>query len=135
MLILIRSFLHILLGASIPVLTTVNDLYVSGDAIHSIVGLMSVSVGHVLSEMNEGEKLFSQAVSNTYEKGLFEDDPFLDLQGEDAGKVETHIELEYIEMNSSFDRSVQNNDFSARLLFYFIISTEFAPSKYLFKNI
>ena len=60
--------------------TTLNDLLCSGDAIHAIVGLMSVSVGVVLTHVCEGGKTLSAAVAETYAARLFEEDPFLDLE-------------------------------------------------------
>ena len=36
---------EVTIGAALPIRTTLNDLLCSGDAIHAIVGLMSVSVG------------------------------------------------------------------------------------------
>lgn len=43
-----------------PIRTTLNDLICSGDAIYAIVGLMSVSVGTVLTYMCDDNLTFSQ---------------------------------------------------------------------------
>ena len=39
--------LQVTIGASLPIRTTLNDILCSGDAVHSIVGIMSVSSGMV----------------------------------------------------------------------------------------
>lgn len=75
---------EVTIGASLPVRTTLNDMLCSGDAVHAIVGLMSVSTGVVLTYVEEQGLTFSEAVAKTYERGLFEDDPFLDLEGTEA---------------------------------------------------
>ena len=77
-----RSYLsEVTIGASVPVLSTLTDMLYSGDAIHEITGLMSVSVGMVLSRMCDDHMSFSQALSATYAQELFEDDVFADLEG------------------------------------------------------
>lgn len=75
---------EVTIGASLPIRNTLNDLLCSGDAVHSIVGLMSVSVGTVLNDLCDGDMSFSAAVEKTYKQGLFEDDVFLDLEGTEA---------------------------------------------------
>ena len=64
------------IGASLPIRTTLHDILYSGDAVHSIVGLMSVSVGTVVTDMCEEGCSFSTALERTYRTGLFEDDVF-----------------------------------------------------------
>eukprot|EP01041_Mallomonas_annulata_P005902 gene5902-11914_t len=82
-----RSYMsEVTIGASIPVLTTLNDLLCSGDTVNSIIGLMSVSVGMLLTDISESGLSLSAAIANTYSKGLFEEDPFLDLDGKEAGQ-------------------------------------------------
>ena len=72
-----RNYLsEVTIGASVPVLSTLTDMLYSGDAIHKITGVMSVSVGMVLSRMCDDHLSFSQALSATYEQELFEDDVF-----------------------------------------------------------
>lgn len=53
----------------------------SGDAVHCIVGLMSVSAGVVLTEICDNGLKFSEAIEKTYATGLFEDDAFVDIEG------------------------------------------------------
>ena len=77
---------EVTIGASIPIKTTLNDVLLSGDAISSIVGVMSVSVNTVLSNMCDNGLSFSQSVLETYQKGLFESDAFEDLDGIEASQ-------------------------------------------------
>lgn len=53
---------------------------------HSIVGLMSVSVGTVITEMCDNGTSFSTALERTFRTGLFEDDVFRDLEGTEASQ-------------------------------------------------
>lgn len=73
------------IGASLPIRTTLQDILYSGDAVHSIVGLMSVSVGSVVTDMCENKLSFTEALQRTHTTGLFEDDVFKDLEGTEAG--------------------------------------------------
>lgn len=77
---------EVTIGASLPICTTLQDLLCSGDAVHSIVGLMSVSVGVVLTDLCENGLSFSKAIEKTYKQGLFEDDVFVDLEGTEAAQ-------------------------------------------------
>lgn len=77
---------EVTIGASLPICTTLHDILFSGDAVHSIVGLMSVSVGTVITEICENKLSFSQALEKTYKTGLFEDDVFVDLSGREAAQ-------------------------------------------------
>jgi len=84
-----RAYLsEVTIGASVPVITTLTDMLYSGDAVHSIVGIMSVSAGRIMTAMCEEGMSFSKALSLTYEQELFEEDVFTDLEGlESAYKV------------------------------------------------
>jgi homoserine dehydrogenase len=77
---------EVTIGESLPIHTTLNDLLCSGDAVDSIIGLMSVSAGNVITAICDGGKSFSQAVEETYATGLFEDDVFVDLEGTEAAQ-------------------------------------------------
>merc|ERR1711871_1607591 len=84
-----RAYLsEVTIGASVPVITTLSDMLYSGDAVHSIVGIMSVSAGRIMTAMCEEGMSFSKALALTYEQELFEEDVFTDLEGlESAYKV------------------------------------------------
>jgi len=77
---------EVTIGAALPIRTTLNDLLCSGDAVQSIVGLMSVSAGMVLTDVCEHGLTFTQALEKTFAQGLFEDDVFLDLEGTEAAQ-------------------------------------------------
>jgi aspartokinase/homoserine dehydrogenase 1 len=77
---------EVTIGAALPIQTTLNDLLCSGDAVHSIVGLMSVSAGVILSAICDDGLSFSAAVERTFSTGLFEDDVFVDLEGTEAAQ-------------------------------------------------
>jgi homoserine dehydrogenase len=77
---------EVTIGASLPIRTTLNDILCSGDAVHSIVGLMSVSVGTILTYICDNKMSFTEALLKTYKQGLFEDDVFLDLDGSEAAE-------------------------------------------------
>lgn len=82
-----RMFMsEVTIGASLPIRTTLNDILCSGDAIHAIVGIMSVSIGVILTDICDDGKSFSDSVESTFKRGLFEDDPFVDLEGTEAAE-------------------------------------------------
>ena len=77
---------EVTIGASLPIRTTLNDILCSGDAVHSIVGIMSVSSGMILTDICDFGKTFTESVQRTYQLGLFEDDAFKDLEGTEAAE-------------------------------------------------
>jgi aspartokinase/homoserine dehydrogenase 1 len=82
-----RSYMsEVTIGAALPVFSTLQDLLYSGDGIHQIVGIMSVSAGAVLTDITDNGLSFSESVSRTFSKGLFEDDVFRDLEGIDVAE-------------------------------------------------
>jgi aspartokinase/homoserine dehydrogenase 1 len=82
-----RSYMsEVTIGAALPVFSTLQDLLYSGDGIHQIVGIMSVSAGAVLTQICDHGLSFSESVSRTFCKGLFEDDVFRDLEGIDVAE-------------------------------------------------
>jgi aspartokinase/homoserine dehydrogenase 1 len=58
----------------------------SGDAVHAIVGLMSVSAGAIVTDVCEHGLSFTEALQRTRATGLFEDDVFQDLEGIEAAQ-------------------------------------------------
>eukprot|EP01038_Epipyxis_sp_PR26KG_P012220 gene12220-16370_t len=77
---------EVTIGASLPIQTTLNDILCSGDAVHGIIGLMSVSSGMILTDICDNGLSFTQALVKTYNQGLFEDDVFVDLDGTEAAE-------------------------------------------------
>jgi aspartokinase/homoserine dehydrogenase 1 len=77
---------EVTIGAALPIFSTLHDLLYSGDGITEIVGIMSVSANIVLTDICDNNISFSQSVSNTFARGLFEDDVFKDLEGYDTAE-------------------------------------------------
>jgi bifunctional aspartokinase / homoserine dehydrogenase 1 len=72
-------------GAGLPILDTYRKLVESGDRVHRIEGCLSGTIGHVLSELEQGER-FSTAVRDAVALGYAEPDPREDLNGADVGR-------------------------------------------------
>ena len=70
-------------GASLPVIGTLNDLFRSGDTIHKIEAVLSGTLNFVFNHYN-GEKTFSEVVRHAQAEGYTEPDPRLDLSGTDV---------------------------------------------------
>ena len=72
-------------GAGLPIIDTYHKLIESGDRVDRIEGLLSGTLGFVLSEVSEGAA-FSQAVRSAMKRGYTEPDPREDLSGMDVGR-------------------------------------------------
>ena len=73
-------------GAGLPILSTLNDLIHSGDAIHTIEAVLSGTLNFVFNHYAGGTdgKTFAQVVKQAQEEGYTEPDPRLDLGGTDV---------------------------------------------------
>jgi aspartokinase/homoserine dehydrogenase 1 len=81
-----RRILHeATVGAGLPIIDTYYKLIESGDRVDSIEGLLSGTLGYVLSEVSSGV-LFSRAVRQAMSKGYTEPDPRDDLSGMDVAR-------------------------------------------------
>lgn len=81
-----RRILHeATVGAGLPIIDTYHKLVESGDRVHRIEGLLSGTLGYVLSEVSKGVP-FSRAVSSAMTKGYTEPDPRDDLSGMDVAR-------------------------------------------------
>ncbi|HEU4682170.1 MAG TPA: bifunctional aspartate kinase/homoserine dehydrogenase I [Gemmatimonadales bacterium] len=81
-----RRILHeATVGAGLPIIDTYHKLIESGDRVDSIEGLLSGTLGYVLSEVSDGVP-FSQAVRSAMDKGYTEPDPRDDLSGMDVAR-------------------------------------------------
>src|SRR5690606_4504456 len=69
----------------LPVISTLQDLIVSGDKVIRIEGVLSGSMNYIFSELEKGTP-FSKVVSNAKEKGYTEPDPREDLSGMDVAR-------------------------------------------------
>lgn len=70
-------------GASLPIIGTLNDLLRSGDRVHRIEAVLSGTLNFVFNNYN-GEQSFAQVVRQAQTEGYTEPDPRLDLSGTDV---------------------------------------------------
>jgi bifunctional aspartokinase / homoserine dehydrogenase 1 len=81
-----RRILHeATVGAGLPIIDTYHKLVESGDRVDRIEGLLSGTLGYVLSEVSAGVP-FSRAVRSAMAKGYTEPDPREDLSGMDVAR-------------------------------------------------
>jgi homoserine dehydrogenase len=81
-----RRILHeATVGAGLPIIDTYHKLVESGDRVDRIEGLLSGTLGYVLSEVTVGVP-FSRAVRSAMTKGYTEPDPRDDLSGMDVAR-------------------------------------------------
>jgi bifunctional aspartokinase / homoserine dehydrogenase 1 len=81
-----RRILHeATVGAGLPIIDTYHKLVESGDRVDRIEGLLSGTLGYVLSEVSSGVP-FSRAVRGAMAKGYTEPDPRDDLSGMDVAR-------------------------------------------------
>jgi aspartokinase/homoserine dehydrogenase 1 len=81
-----RRILHeATVGAGLPIIDTYHKLTQSGDRVDRIEGLLSGTLGFVLSEVSAGTP-FSRAVRSAMSRGYTEPDPREDLSGMDVGR-------------------------------------------------
>ena len=81
-----RRILHeATVGAGLPIIDTFHKLTESGDRVERIEGLLSGTLGYVLTEVGEGAP-FSRAVRAAMRLGYTEPDPREDLSGMDVGR-------------------------------------------------
>jgi aspartokinase/homoserine dehydrogenase 1 len=81
-----RRILHeATVGAGLPIIDTYHKLVESGDRVERIEGLLSGTLGYVLSEVSTGVA-FSRAVRRAMDQGYTEPDPREDLSGMDVGR-------------------------------------------------
>ena len=70
-------------GASLPIIGTLNDLLRSGDSITKIEAVLSGTLNFVFNNYN-GERSFAEVVRQAQTEGYTEPDPRLDLSGKDV---------------------------------------------------
>jgi aspartokinase/homoserine dehydrogenase 1 len=72
-------------GAGLPVITTLNDLILSGDRIRRIEGVLSGTLSYIFNNFTS-DSSFSSVVREAMEKGYTEPDPRDDLNGLDVAR-------------------------------------------------
>lgn len=72
-------------GAGLPVISTLNDLLVSGDRIIRIEAVLSGTLSFIFNTFSE-EKKFSAVVKEAMKRGYTEPDPRIDLSGMDVAR-------------------------------------------------
>lgn len=72
-------------GAGLPIIDTLQNLYKSGDKLKSFNGIMSGSLSYIFGKLDEGVP-FSKAVLEAKELRYTEPDPRDDLEGKDVAR-------------------------------------------------
>lgn len=72
-------------GAGLPVINTLNDLLISGDAVIGIEAVLSGTLNYIFSTFQPGDQ-FSEVVKAAKAKGYTEPDPRDDLNGMDVAR-------------------------------------------------
>merc|ERR1719204_185467 len=73
-------------GAGTPFIRTLHDLILGGDNVHKVQGMLSGTLGYVMSCTDSGDRLFSDIVNEAYNLGYTEPDPRDDLSGTDVAR-------------------------------------------------
>ena len=80
-----KFFFETVVGAGLPVISTIQDMLESGDEILEMQGCFSGTLGYIFSNLDTG-RLFSEVVLEAKEKGFTEPDPRDDLGGVDMAR-------------------------------------------------
>ena len=102
-------------GAGLPIIDTLQNLYKSGDKLESFNGIMSGSLSYIFGKLDEGVS-FSQAVKEAKELRYTEPDPRDDLNGLDVARKALIIARESgydIELNDIEMMKVFPDDFDS----------------------
>jgi len=73
-------------GAGLPVIETIKNLYQSGEQIHKIRGVFSGSLSYLFNTFSKEEKPFSEVLLEADALGLTEPDAREDLSGNDVAR-------------------------------------------------
>ena len=89
-------------GAGLPVIETIKNLYQSGEEIHKIRGVFSGSLSYLFNTFSKEEKDFSEILLEADALGLTEPDAREDLSGKDVARKLLILGRE-IGLESEFD--------------------------------
>ena len=82
-----KSFLYETnVGAGLPVIETIKNLYNSGEQIERIRGVFSGSLSYIFNQFSESEIPFSKVLNKASKLGLTEPDAREDLSGNDVAR-------------------------------------------------
>lgn len=104
-------------GASLPIIGTLNDLVRSGDKVNRIEAVLSGTLNFVFNNYN-GKVPFAKIVKQAQDEGYAEPDPRIDLSGTDvmrkililARESGIRMEMEDIKSNSFLPESCMQGD-------------------------
>ncbi|WP_353779604.1 aspartate kinase [Winogradskyella sp. 3972H.M.0a.05] len=88
-------------GAGLPIIDTIKNLYLSGDKIQKIRGVFSGSLSYIFNAFSSEDLPFSKVLNNASKIGLTEPDAREDLSGKDVARKllilarELNIESEF----------------------------------------
>src|SRR6478672_3383759 len=73
-------------GAGLPVVNTINDLYLAGEQITNIRGVFSGSLSYIFNRFSSEDHSFSNILNDAEKLGLTEPDSREDLSGNDVAR-------------------------------------------------
>ncbi len=108
-------------GAGLPVIKTISDLYYSGDKITKIRGVFSGSLSYIFNRFSSEENTFSNILLDAEKLGYTEPDSREDLSGNDvarkllilARELEQKVEFKDIKVSSLLLPNLNQNDTKA----------------------
>ncbi len=123
-----RQFLYETnVGAGLPIIETVKNIYNSGDTIRKIRGVFSGSLSYVFNTFSSENKSFSSVISKAGSIGLTEPDAREDLSGNDvarkllilARELDLKVEFKNVKIESLVPKQLNGkttlHEFKARL--------------------